>query len=178
LRWPGVLTENRPDRDALREVAASTFNDAVQELVAHRSREGAGLAEVISDRLREVDRIVSELQASTRRAGDELRQRLQTRLADLTASVDAERLEQEVALLAQRADVAEELDRLGMHVKEAHHNLTEEGPHGRRLDFLMQEFNREANTLASKAVQLDASRRAIDLKVIIEQIREQVQNVE
>jgi len=178
LRWPGVLTENRADPDALRTIAIRAFDDAVAELLAHRAREGAHLADLISERLRDIDRIVSELQGITRRVSPELRERLKARLAQLQTTVDADRLEQEVALLAQRADVAEELDRLAVHVKEAHRNLAEQGPHGRRLDFLMQEFNREANTLASKAAQLDATQRAIDLKVIIEQIREQVQNVE
>jgi uncharacterized protein (TIGR00255 family) len=178
LRWPGVLTEDRPDPDALKAFATQAFADALDQLIAHRSREGENLATVIRERLREVDRIVAELSVITRRASDELRQRLAARLAELTTSVDPDRLEQEVALLAQRADVGEELDRLAIHVKEAHGNLAEPGPHGRRLDFLMQEFNREANTLASKAVQIDASQHAIDLKVLIEQIREQVQNVE
>lgn len=178
LRWPGVLTEQRPDAAALRELAMRAFEEAVAQLTAHREREGEHLASLIADRLRDVDRIVGELQGITRRTAAELRDRLATRLEELAANVDPARLEQEVALLVQRADVAEELDRLAVHVKEAHRNLAAKGPHGRRLDFLMQEFNREANTLASKAVQLDASQRAIDLKVIIEQIREQVQNVE
>lgn len=178
LRWPGVLTEQRPDAVALRELASHTFAEAIAELTAHRKREGEQLAELITDRLREVDRIVSELQGIARRDASELRDRLTARLDELATNVDPGRLEQEVALLAQRADVAEELDRLAAHVKEAHQNLAAKGPHGRRLDFLMQEFNREANTLAAKAAQLEASQRAIDLKVVIEQIREQVQNVE
>jgi uncharacterized protein (TIGR00255 family) len=100
------------------------------------------------------------------------------RINDLGTELDSARLEQEAALLAQRADVAEELDRLGIHVEEARSNLRGPGPHGRRLDFLTQELNREANTLGSKAVLAQTSQRAVDLKVIIEQIREQVQNVE
>jgi uncharacterized protein (TIGR00255 family) len=178
LRWPGVLTENRPDAGALKHLARTAFDDAMTQLLEHRAREGDNLAQVITERLRDIDRIVSELQGITRKAGAALRARLQDRLDDLSTTVDPDRLEQEVAILVQRADVGEELDRLAIHVKEAHGNLAEAGPHGRRLDFLMQEFNREANTLASKAVQIDASQRAIDLKVIIEQIREQVQNVE
>lgn len=178
LRWPGVLSENRADPELLRELATSAFDDALEQLVAHRTREGTDLATLISDRLSKVDRIVSELHAITRKTSDDLRRRLKQRIDELEASVDPERLEQEVVLAAQRADVAEELDRLAIHVKEARGNLGQQGPHGRRLDFLMQEFNREANTLASKSTQAESSQRAIDLKVLIEQIREQVQNIE
>jgi uncharacterized protein (TIGR00255 family) len=134
LRWPGVLTESRADPDALRAIAVRAFDDAVTELLAHRAREGARLADLISERLRDIDRIISELQGITRRVAPELRERLIARLAELQTTVDPDRLEQEVALLAQRADVAEELDRLAIHVKEAHRNLAEQGPHGGTRD--------------------------------------------
>jgi uncharacterized protein (TIGR00255 family) len=109
---------------------------------------------------------------------DQQRQRLLVRVAELGVTLDQDRLEQEVVLLAQKADVREELDRLMIHVEEATSLITGEGPHGRRLDFLTQELNREANTLAAKSIKIESARAAVDLKVIIEQIREQVQNIE
>ena len=104
--------------------------------------------------------------------------KLEQRIAELSVNLDPARLEQEVALLAQRVDVAEEIDRLAIHVQEAQDHIAGSGPHGRRLDFLTQELNREANTLGAKSVTPESSQKAVDLKVIIEQIREQVQNVE
>jgi uncharacterized protein (TIGR00255 family) len=179
LRWPGMLgTAAELAADALAETAAELFEAALAELVAHREREGAQLASTINARLDDIDHLVNEVKRQTSSISGQLQQRLRQRLDELRAGVDPERLEQEVALLAQRADVAEELDRLAIHVEEIRSSLRGSGPHGRRLDFLTQELHREANTLGSKSVLAQVSQRSIDLKVVIEQIREQVQNLE
>jgi len=179
LRWPGLLGQDPVfDATELEEPVVDLFEAALTELIGHRQREGAQLREAISHRLDDIDRLVDEIRRHTAVISNDIRSRLLHRIADLRTSLDPARLEQEVALLAQRADVAEELDRLRIHVEEARSNLRSPGPHGRRLDFLTQELNREANTLGSKSILAQISQRAVDLKVAIEQIREQVQNVE
>jgi uncharacterized protein (TIGR00255 family) len=179
LRWPGMLgTMVDLDAKPLEAAAAELFEEAVTELLAHRQREGLQIRSVIGARLDDIDRLVREVKGHTDGIAQQLQQRLRQRLEDLRTGIESERLEQEVALLAQRADVAEELDRLVIHVEEVRGSLRAPGPHGRRLDFLTQELNREANTLGSKAVQAPVSQRTVDLKVVIEQIREQVQNLE
>jgi uncharacterized protein (TIGR00255 family) len=179
LRWPGVLSGGADlAGEPLAEAAADLFEEALAELIGHRGREGAQLATGIGARLDDIDRLVREVKAHAGSVTGQLQQRLRQRLDDLRTTVDSERLEQEVALLAQRADVAEELDRLAIHVEEMRTSLRGPGPHGRRLDFLTQELNREANTLGAKSVLAQVSQRAVDLKVVIEQIREQVQNLE
>jgi uncharacterized protein (TIGR00255 family) len=179
LRWPGVLGDTGSAHEA--EIVPATqelFEAALSELLAHRAREGAGLRTALEERLDEIEAITRELRALTVTVAQELAARLSARLRELAAQADAGRLEQEVVLLAQRADVAEELDRLAIHVEEARTHLGGAGPHGRRLDFLTQELNREANTIGAKSVLARVSQRVVDLKVCIEQIREQVQNVE
>ncbi len=179
LRWPGMLGgPSSIDESEIFPAASELFEAALTQLLEHRAREGEQLKSTISDRLSAIDAIVDNLKQLTTNASSEVQAKLQGRLDELKANVDPARLEQEVALLAQKADVAEELDRLSIHVEEARSNLNGPGPHGRRLDFLTQELNREANTLGSKSVSAKTSQRAVDLKVIIEQIREQVQNVE
>jgi uncharacterized protein (TIGR00255 family) len=179
LRWPGVLGSTpEPATATLAETAAELFEVALTELIAHRQREGALLAEAIGARLDDIDRLIEAVKQQTTDISSQLQQRLRQRLDDLRAAVDPERIEQEVALLAQRADIAEELDRLAIHVEEARSSLRGSGPHGRRLDFLTQELHREANTVGSKSVLAQVSQRSVDLKVAIEQIREQVQNLE
>ncbi|HEY5644593.1 MAG TPA: YicC/YloC family endoribonuclease [Pseudomonadales bacterium] len=179
LRWPGVIGEDAGfDDEALSVDAMDLFEEALAELMAYRQREGQQLAEAIGSRLDEIDKVVADVKGRTASIGHQIQARLQSRLNDLKVQVDPDRLEQEVALLAQRADVAEELDRLGIHVEEARSILRGPGPHGRRLDFLTQELNREANTLGAKATMIESAQRSVDLKVIIEQIREQVQNIE
>lgn len=179
LRWPGMLGgEEGLDPAELEEPVTDLFEAALTELIAHRSREGDALKAALEERLDAIDALVDEVKQQTRDLAGQIQARLRQRLADLGSTVAPERLEQEVVLLAQRADVAEELDRLSIHVEEARTSLRSVGPHGRRLDFLTQELNREANTLGSKAVLAETSQRAVDLKVVIEQIREQVQNVE
>ena len=178
LKWPGVLTNAQADQGQLMSAAAELFQSALQQLVEARNSEGKRLAGLLEQQLADIEEIVNFV----RPLGDNVmqlqQQRLQRRLAELEAQADPSRLEQEIALLAQRADIREELDRLSIHVAEAHQLLSAKGPHGRRLDFLSQELNREANTLGAKASQTEVSQKAIDLKVIIEQIREQVQNIE
>lgn len=179
LRWPGVIGGDAGfDDEVLTESATDLFEESLAELMAYRQREGSQLADAISSRLDEIDRVVTDVKGRTASIGHQIQARLRARLDDLKVQVDPDRLEQEVALLAQRADVAEELDRLGIHVEEARSILRGPGPHGRRLDFLTQELNREANTLGAKATLVENAQRSVDLKVIIEQIREQVQNIE
>ncbi len=179
LRWPGVIGDDAGfDDEGLATTVKDLFEEALTELMAYRGREGQQLGETITTRLDEIDAVVADVKGRTASIGHQLRARLESRLEDLKVQVDADRLEQEVALLAQRADVAEELDRLSIHVEEARSILRSPGPHGRRLDFLTQELNREANTLGAKATMVENSQRSVDLKVIIEQIREQVQNIE
>ncbi len=179
LRWPGMIGDSTGASEAsVGTQIKDLFEEALAEMIAHRQREGGQLAEIISARLDDIDGIVAEVKALTTSISREIQEKLTSRLRELPTQVDAGRLEQEVALLAQRADVAEELDRLSIHVEEARTNLRGPGPHGRRLDFLTQELNREANTLGSKSVMAQTSQKSVDLKVIIEQIREQVQNIE
>ena len=178
LRWPGVLKESETGLAELRRDATRTFDDALTELAARRTAEGAQIQALIEERLD----IAAETTAKVRELASQQVQAMRDRLARaaeaLEVSVSAERLEQELALLLQKADVAEELDRLDLHLAEARGALADDGPCGRRLDFLMQELGREANTLGAKAVLPEAAHAAVDLKVAIEQMREQVQNVE
>jgi uncharacterized protein (TIGR00255 family) len=179
LRWPGVIGEQTPlEDDSSSEAVEDLFEEALTMLIDHRNREGAQLSLAVTSRLDEIDSVVAQVKSLTASIGHEVQTKLQARLKDLTLQVDQTRLEQEIALLAQRADVAEELDRLSIHVEEARSILRGPGPHGRRLDFLTQELNREANTLGAKSVLPATSQKSVDLKVIIEQIREQVQNIE
>jgi uncharacterized protein (TIGR00255 family) len=178
LRWPGVLQEEEKDLTALGERALELLHAALDSLIATREREGARLAQGIRERC---DLLAEKVAAVRERMPGvlvELRQRLVDRLAELRAELDANRLEQELVLLAQRLDVDEEMDRLAAHVAEVQEVLNNRGPVGRRLDFLMQELNREANTLGSKSTDVELTRLAVDMKVLIEQMREQVQNIE
>lgn len=179
LRWPGVISEAGGSvGEATTTLATDLFEEALSELIAYRGREGTQLGEAIAERLADIDRLVGEVKNRTTTISHQIQTKLRSRVAELRVQVDEGRLEQEIALLAQRADVAEELDRLSIHVEEARSILRGQGPHGRRLDFLTQELNREANTLGAKATLVENSQNSVDLKVVIEQIREQVQNVE
>jgi uncharacterized protein (TIGR00255 family) len=178
LRWPGVVREADPDRDRLAVELRALTTSVADALVAHREREGTRLAELVETRLGGIEAIAGDLAGESTGFVAALRERLRQRARELVAELDPQRLEQEVALLALKADVAEELDRLRAHVGEIRLTLAGNGPAGRRLDFLAQELNREANTLASKAGDAGVAHRAVDLKVLIEQIREQIQNVE
>ena len=178
LRWPGVLIESLHDAQTAKTAVINGFQSALASLEAHRMSEGSMLADLINAKLIEIKHIVADLRTIVAGVPETQRTRLRARIEELAATVDRDRLEQEVVLLVQRADVTEELDRLEIHVTQARKNLAGEGPHGRHLDFLLQELNREANTLAAKSILAETAQRAIDLKVVIEQIREQAQNIE
>jgi uncharacterized protein (TIGR00255 family) len=178
LRWPGVLRDDSDDPEAQHAAVRLLFAQTLEELSQGRAREGARLAELIVQRCGALAAMVTSLRAHLPQALERTRARFQERLRELGAQVDQERVEQEILLLLQRFDVAEELDRLAGHIEEARHALNADEPAGRRLDFLMQEFNREANTLSSKSQDLETTRTAVDMKVLIEQMREQVQNIE
>jgi len=178
LRWPGVLQDSAPDNDALAAATRALFKDSVHELVAMRAREGERLRELVLQRCEALVGLIRSARAQLPELRDRAHHRLQARLAELGATVEATRFEQEVALLLQRADVDEELDRLDAHLAEIRRVLDGEEAGGRRLDFLMQELHREANTFSSKSQELDSTRLAVDMKVLIEQLREQVQNIE
>ena len=178
LRWPGVLREESADGEQLLTAAFEVFGATLEELVAARAREGARLRELLEQRCTALDSLVQDVRARVPEMQAHVRARLEARVAELTTSVDPERLEQELALLLQRLDVDEELERLAGHVVEVRRVIGGGEPAGRRLDFLMQELNREANTLSSKSQDLETTRVAVDMKVVIEQMREQVQNAE
>lgn len=178
LAWPGVLVADSADPQALNAAALQLFDQALSELKAGRAREGAELAKLLNERL---DSILDEVAALRELVPQMLagqRAKIETRFAEIQAELDPQRLEQELVLLAQKSDVAEELDRLSTHVSEVRRVLKAGGAAGRRLDFLMQELNREANTLGSKAFDPRSTQAAVNLKVLIEQMREQVQNIE
>lgn len=178
LRWPGVLREAAADVDGLHGDCRQVFNEALQQLAAARAREGERLRDLVGQRCTALAELVDLARERMPEVRQRLRQRLQSKLAELGASVDAERFEQELVLLLQRADVDEELDRLQSHINEIKQALAGSEAAGRRLDFLMQELNREANTFSSKSQEIDSTRMAVDMKVLIEQMREQVQNIE
>jgi uncharacterized protein (TIGR00255 family) len=178
LRWPGVVEASTQDSDALLGAGRTLFQQTLDDLGAMRLREGKRLGELIEQRCAGLAVLVTQVRARLPEIQTRIRTRLNERVAELAASVDAERMEQEVALQLQRIDVAEELDRLGGHIEETRRVMGGGEAAGRRLDFLMQELNREANTLGSKSQDLDTTRITVDMKVLIEQMREQVQNVE
>ncbi|WP_062379791.1 YicC/YloC family endoribonuclease [Pseudomonas abietaniphila] len=178
LAWPGVLVADASDPQALNNDALALFNEALDELKAGRAREGADLARLLDERLVSIKAEVATLRTLVPQMLATQRQKVLDRFADMKAELDPQRLEQEMVLLAQKSDVAEELDRLSTHVTEVRRVLKTGGQAGRRLDFLMQELNREANTLGSKAFDPRSTQAAVNLKVLIEQMREQVQNIE
>ncbi|UUY09624.1 YicC family protein [Pseudomonas sp. J452] len=178
LAWPGVLVADAADPQALNAAALALFNQALAELKNGRGREGAELAKLLNERLDAMSAEVVALRELVPQMLANQRQKIETRFAEMQAELDPQRLEQELVLLAQKSDVAEELDRLATHVSEVRRVLKAGGAAGRRLDFLMQELNREANTLGSKAFDPRSTEAAVNLKVLIEQMREQVQNIE
>ncbi|MFT7471992.1 MAG: hypothetical protein ACI8XU_001888 [Kiritimatiellia bacterium] len=178
LRWPGVIEEQDFDKTSIEKQALSLFSAALDDLVATREREGAELQGFIQQRIGSVREIVVSVRAKMPEILAKQKQNILDRLADLQAELEPTRLEQEVSLLTQKADVEEELDRLDSHLNEVERVLGAKGQKGRRLDFLMQELNREANTLSSKSIVVETTLNAVELKVLIEQMREQIQNVE
>ncbi|MEJ2508126.1 MAG: YicC family protein [Gammaproteobacteria bacterium] len=182
LKWPGVLQTPAPDLEKLAGAVIALLDSALEDLVATREREGDKLKGLIEQRCDAVAEVAARVRQALPAIQQRLRERLLARLSEIGSEVgtepDSGRLEQEMVYLAQRMDVDEELDRLETHLEEVRRVLGEEQPVGRRLDFLMQELNREANTLGSKSADAETTRASVDLKVLIEQMREQVQNIE
>jgi len=178
LRWPGVVTETSEAPAALAYPAKQCFSAALAALVEARRSEGERTAQGLLERCAAIETRLAALAPLAASAESRFREKLEERVRRLELQVPPERLEQELVLLAQRVDVAEELERLASHVTEIRAALGRDEPVGRRLDFLIQELNREANTLASKAQEEELTRGAVELKVLIEQMREQVQNLE
>lgn len=178
LRYPGVVEVQEQDLDAISQDLLTAFDDLLTDFIAMRGREGEKLNDIIQQRLDsiavETDKVRSQMPAVLQWQ----RERLLQRFEDAQLNLDPQRVEQEMILLAQRVDVSEELDRLQMHVKETTNILKKGGAVGRKLDFMMQELNRESNTLASKSINADITASAVELKVLIEQMREQIQNLE
>jgi len=178
LRWPGVVRESERDTTSLAAAAMDLLGEALAAFTTSRAGEGERIAQMLSSRAAQLQGIADEVAARLPEVQSRIRAKLQERLATLGAEGNPERLEQEIALLVQKMDVAEELDRLRSHVEELKTTLVSGEAVGRKLDFLMQEFNREANTLSSKSQDVETTRKAVELKVLIEQMREQIQNVE
>ena len=178
LRWPGVFKSGAVDSEGLQQAALALLTETLAEFAVTRAREGAQLAAILEQRLDAIGEIAARVRSLLPEVRQNFRERLLARVQDVRAELDPARVEQELLLFAQKTDVDEELDRLVMHLTEVRRVLGESGQAGRRLDFLMQELNREANTLGSKAADVRVTNAAVDLKVLIEQMREQVQNVE
>lgn len=178
LRWPGVMSAEEQDLDAISAELLSALDSALDDFIAARETEGAALKSLIEQRLEGVSTEVTKVRAQMPDVLKWQRERLVTKLEEAQVQLDSNRVEQELIMLAQRVDVAEELDRLEAHVKETYNILKKKEAVGRRLDFMMQEFNRESNTLASKSINAEVTTSAIELKVLIEQMREQIQNIE
>lgn len=178
LQLPGVMQGAQVDAAALQAEALALLDEVLEQFVAAREREGGKLAAAISERVDAIAAIAATVRELIPAIREGQRAKLAARLADLPHPVDPGRAEQELVLWLQKLDVDEELDRLGSHITEIRRVLRQRAPVGRRLDFLLQEFNREANTLGSKSVDSRTSNASVELKVLIDQIREQVQNIE
>ena len=178
LQFPGVLQSKGVDMEALQAEALALLDAVLDQFVAAREREGGKLVAAILERVDGIAALAAEVRTLIPQIRAGQRQKLEARLADVAQNMEPGRLEQELVLWLQKLDVDEELDRLDSHVKEIRRVLKQSEPVGRRLDFLLQEFNREANTLGSKSVDSRTSNAAVELKVLIDQIREQVQNIE
>ena len=178
LKWPGVISDQPIDEEIFNKEAMGLFEKALDDLMVVREREGASLRDAILKRIASIQRIIDSIQAKMPSIILKQKENLLNKLEDIKAEFEPTRLEQEITLLAQKADVDEELDRLNSHLQEAKRVLDSDGQIGRRLDFLMQELNREANTLSSKSIVVETTQSAVELKVLIEQMREQIQNIE
>ena len=178
LKWPGVISDQSIDEEVFNKEAMGLFEKALDDLMVVREREGASLRDAILKRIASIQRIIDSIQAKMPSIILKQKENLLNKLEDIKAEFEPTRLEQEITLLAQKADVDEELDRLNSHLQEAKRVLDSGGQIGRRLDFLMQELNREANTLSSKSIVVETTQSAVELKVLIEQMREQIQNIE
>ena len=175
LRYPGVVDAQSQDLDQIAQDLLAGFEQILTDFIAMRGREGANLQAIIQQRLDSIAEIAQSVQNQMPEVLQWQKDRLQQRFEELNLQLDPQRLEQEMVLTAQRVDVAEELDRLQLHVKETSSILKKGGAVGRKLDFMMQELNRESNTLASKSINTDITNSAVELKVLIEQMREQIQ---
>ena len=178
LRWPGVMEGEEQDMDALNVTLLAAFDEVFKDFIAARRSEGDKLKALLEQRLEGVAVEAAKVREHMPAILNWQRQRLLDRLAEAKVELEATRVEQEIVMLAQKIDVAEELDRLDMHVTETRKIISKGGACGRRLDFMMQEFNRESNTLASKSINAEVTQAAVELKVLIEQMREQIQNIE
>ncbi|GAB6262779.1 YicC family protein [Photobacterium sp. R1] len=178
LNWPGVMETPEQDMDIINQELLTAFDGAVDDFIAARASEGANMKDLIDQRLDAITTEATKVRALMPEVMQWQRERILTRLEEAKVELDANRVEQELIMLAQKSDVAEELDRLDSHVKETRKILKKGGACGRRLDFMMQEFNRESNTLASKSINTEITASAVELKVLIEQMREQIQNIE
>ena len=178
MRWPGVLEPAEQDLTPVQKTAVALLEKAIDDLIATREREGARLKEMIVSRCQAMREQVNKAGQRVPVVLEGVKERLRARLAEVAETLDSERIEQEMVILAQRLDVDEEMDRLNTHLDEVAAVLERDEPVGRRLDFLMQELNREANTLGSKSADAETTAISVELKVLIEQMREQVQNIE
>lgn len=178
MRFPNMLIATTPDPEQLEAITLKTFNTALKSLIQNRQSEGSRINAVIEDRLTKIEALTKEAQALRPEAAQRLRDKLTQRLQELQVEVDQQRLEQELVFAIQKLDIDEETDRLASHVAAMREALQRNDAIGRRLDFLTQEFNREANTLGSKSQDAQLTAIAVELKVLIEQIREQIQNIE
>jgi len=178
LRWPGVVGQAEADFGPLQKLALELFDTTLDDYIDTRKREGEKTASMLTDRCDAIDKIIEQVKVLRPQAVERQHAKLKSRIEELDTEHDSGRLEQELVYVAQRLDVAEELDRLSSHLTELRDILKRDEPVGRRLDFLVQEFNREANTLSSKSADAETTALSVDLKVYIEQMREQVQNME
>jgi len=178
LRWPGVLSVPEQDYSSIKKAALKLFEQTVEELTVVREREGERLRPLFEDRLTQMKTLIATVREGMPGLLKAQEEHLRERFHKAKVELDPERITQEMVMLAQKSDVAEELDRLDAHISEVADTLKRDEAIGRRLDFLMQELNREANTLSSKSIDAGVTRAAVDLKVLIEQVREQVQNIE
>lgn len=178
MQWPGVMETPEQDMDSINKALLAGFDEAIVEFIDARGREGDNMKALIEQRLTAISEEVVKVRARMPEVLQWQRERLLNKFEEAKIELDATRVEQELILLAQKSDVAEELDRLDSHIKEARNILKKGGACGRKLDFMMQEFNRESNTLASKSISTDITASGVELKVLIEQMREQIQNIE
>ena len=178
LRWPGVMEAQAQDMDALSNELVACLDNVVDDFLAARASEGEKLKELIEQRLAGIEQEVVKVNTHMPAIVAWQRQRLIERFEEAKIELEPQRVEQEMVLLAQKVDVAEELDRLTTHISATRKILKKGGACGRRLDFMMQEFNRESNTLGSKSISTDITNSAVEMKVLIEQMREQIQNIE
>lgn len=178
LRWPGVIKEVERDFTPVETAALSLLQEGLRQLLAMREREGERIKNLVLQRCDAISEIVGRVRQRRPQVMNLIRDKIRQRLGELEVQVDQNRFEQELVMITQRMDVDEELDRLEAHLAEVRNVFGQDQPAGRRLDFLMQELNREANTLGSKSGDVETTQAAVDLKVLIEQMREQIQNVE